>query len=83
LPEARIKLRLFEEQIRLMNDLGYVADIDKPRSKEELSVIAKGKKESEDTIKALLELIEQRFDDGTAAQGGCAASPESVESSHI
>jgi hypothetical protein len=41
-----------------MNDLGYVADIDKPRSKEELSVIAKGK-------------------------NGCAASPESVESSHI
>ena len=66
--EARIKLRLFEEQIRLMNESGYVADLDKPRSKEELAVVAKGKKELEDTIKALLELIEQRFEKGVAGQ---------------
>ena len=55
--ETRIKLRLFEEQIRLMNESGYVADLDKPRSQEELAVVAKGKKESEDTIKELLELV--------------------------
>jgi hypothetical protein len=66
--EARIKLRLFEEQIRLMNESGYVADLDKPRSKEELAVVAKGKKESEDTIKALLEVLEERFDKGLASQ---------------
>lgn len=66
--EARIKLRLFEEQIRLMNESGYVADLDKPRSKEEFAVVAKGKKESEDTIKALLESIEEKFDRGTMSQ---------------
>src|SRR5215510_12490742 len=58
--EARIKLRLFEEQIRLMNESGYVADLDKPRSKEELAVVAKGKKETEDTVKELLEYMEKR-----------------------
>jgi hypothetical protein len=67
LPETRIKLRLFEEQIRLMNESGYVADLDKPRSKEELAVVAKGKKESEDTIKAVLEVVEKRREDGTAS----------------
>jgi len=66
--EARIKLRLFEEQIRLMNESGYVADLDKPRSKEEFAVVAKGKKELEDTIKALLESIEEKFDKGTMGQ---------------
>jgi hypothetical protein len=66
--EARIKLRLFGEQIRLMNESGYVADLDKPRSKEELAVVAKGKKESEDTIKALLEVLEERFDRGVASE---------------
>jgi hypothetical protein len=67
LPETRIKLRLFEEQIRLMNESGYVADLDKPRSKEELAVVAKGKKESEDTINAVLEVVEKRWKDGTAS----------------
>jgi hypothetical protein len=66
LPETRIKLRLFEEQIRLMNESGYVADLDKPRSKEELAIVAKGKKESEDTIKAVLEVVEKRYEAGTA-----------------
>jgi len=66
--EARIKLRLFEEQIRLMNESGYVADLDKPRSKEEFAVVAKGKKELEDTIKALSEPIEEKFDRGVASQ---------------
>src|SRR5262249_31213828 len=66
--EARIKLRLFREQIRLMNESGYVADLDKPRSKEELAVVAKGKKELEDTIKTLLEALEERYEAGTAAE---------------
>jgi hypothetical protein len=68
LPEARTKLRLLEEQIRLMNESGYVADIDKPRSREELAVVAKGKKETEDTIKELLEYMEKRKEEeGTAS----------------
>ena len=67
LPETRIKLRLFEEQIRLMNESGYVADLDKPRSKEELAVVAKGKKESEDTINAVMEVVEKRWNAGTAS----------------
>ena len=66
--EARIKLRLFEEQIRLMNESGYVADLDKPRSKEEFAVVAKGKKELEDTIKELLKSIEEKFDRGVAGE---------------
>jgi hypothetical protein len=67
LPEARIKLRLLEEQIRLMNESGYVADLDKPRSREELAVVAKGKKEAEDTIKELLEFMEKRKEKGVAS----------------
>ena len=66
--EARIKLRLFGEQIRLMNESGYVADLDKPRSKEEFAVVAKGKKELEDTIKELLKSIEEKFDRGVAGE---------------
>jgi hypothetical protein len=68
LPEARIKLRLFEEQLRLMNESGYVADLDKPRSKEELAVVAKGKKESEDSIKEVLGIVEERFERGVASE---------------
>ena len=66
--EARIKLRLVEEQIRLMNESGYVADLDKPRSKEEFAVVAKGKKELEDRIKELLKSIEEKFDRGVAGE---------------
>src|SRR5262245_66426893 len=63
-----VPLRLFEEQIRLMNESGYVADLDKPRSKEEFAVVAKGKKELEETIKALLESIKEELDKGTIGQ---------------
>jgi hypothetical protein len=68
LGEARTKLQLLEEQIRLMNQSGYVADIDRPRSREELTVVSNGKKQMRDEIKALLAFIEKRFDEGTASQ---------------
>ena len=51
-----------------MNESGYVADLDKPRSKEEFAVVAKGKKELEDTIKALLESFEEKFGRGVASE---------------
>ena len=70
LGEARTKLQLFEEQIRLMNQSGYVADIDRPRprSREELTVVAIGKKQMQDEIKDLSKIIEERFNQGTLGQ---------------
>jgi flagellar biogenesis protein FliO len=68
LGEARTKLQLFEEQIRLMNQSGYVADTDRPRSREELIVVSNGKKQMQDEIKAVLAFVEQRFKEGTASQ---------------
>jgi hypothetical protein len=64
--EENTKLHLFEEQIRLMNQSGYIADIDAPRSKEELIIIANGNKELKDTADRLLKITEQQFKTGYA-----------------
>jgi hypothetical protein len=63
--EARTKLELIEEQTRLMNQSGYVADMDRPRSKEELSVVAKGKGNLQDDLMDFLKLAQMRFEEGT------------------
>jgi hypothetical protein len=65
--EAQTKLRLFEAQMRLMRETGYVADVDRPRSKEELTVIAEGKKDLEDAANASLAIVRHQFELGQAS----------------
>jgi hypothetical protein len=70
--EARTKLNLINEQIRLMNESGYVADIDRPRSKEELIIIAGGKKEALLDVEALSEVVRRQA--GLGVVGGAEVS---------
>jgi hypothetical protein len=65
--EAETKLRLFEAQMRLMRETGYVADVDRPRSKEELTVIAESKKDLEDAANASLAIVRHQFELGQAS----------------
>jgi hypothetical protein len=62
--EAQTKFRLFEAQMRLMRENGYVADVDRPRSKEELTVIAEGRKDLEDAASASLAIARNLFNSG-------------------
>jgi len=64
LAEANIKLSLFNEQSRLMQELGYVPDIDNPRSKEELLIVSNGKKELKDAASAVLQAAQAQYDTG-------------------
>jgi len=66
--EARVKLRLFEEQLRLMNQLGYVADLERPRSKEEFTVIAAANKQQYDDLQKIRDIMADREQAGTASQ---------------
>jgi hypothetical protein len=66
--EAQTKLHLIETQEQLMVDTGYVPDVDGPRSREELAVIAMGKKELEEAIKPELDVLRQQFRQGFAGR---------------
>jgi len=66
--EARTKLQLFEEQLRLMNQSGYVADLERPRSKKELNVIANGKRQLHDEMQKTVELLKMQYDAGQISE---------------
>jgi hypothetical protein len=82
--EVSIKLRLFEEQIRLMNQSGYIADIDAPRSKEELTVIANGNKQFKDAADHLLQITEKQFKAGySVSQADVLAAQRLVNEANL
>jgi hypothetical protein len=64
LAEATTKLALFDKQIQLMNESGYVANIDRPRSKEELEIVVNGKKQLKDLADKLLTFTQNKFTGG-------------------
>jgi hypothetical protein len=64
--EARTKLQLIEAQERLMIETGYIPDIETPRSKEELMILAKGKKQLEDELTNELALFRRHFNEHAA-----------------
>jgi hypothetical protein len=78
LSDDNTKLRLFEEQIRLMNDSGFIANIDAPRAKEEFTVIADGKKELKATAEKILAIAQDQYAAGTAAKSDVLLSQRLV-----
>lgn len=59
--DANTKLKLFDKQIQLMNESGYVADIDTPSSKEELTIVAEGKTQLKQAQAQILTLLQSEY----------------------
>jgi hypothetical protein len=72
LAQAKTQAKLLTKQESLMLDIGYVPDLDTPRSKEELSIIADGKKEIENEIQRYGNLVRERVALGTAGASDLA-----------
>jgi hypothetical protein len=81
--DDNIRLHLFDEQIRLMNDSGFVANIDAPRAKEEFDVIANGKNELKAGAEKVLAIAQNQYNVGTAAKSDVLLSQRFVSEADL
>ncbi|MEP1576248.1 hypothetical protein [Roseibium album] len=61
---ARARLKLIEEKIRLIREVGYPSNLDVERSKEEFSTIVEGLNEYKQALEEQVKVAQDRFDVG-------------------